>query len=283
MDESQLKGLLDTYKVPYGEDNARVWRYVDFAKFVSMLESQTLWYCRLDKFEDRLEAVLSVPGLERSVESLSRRVVEAGEVTDIGNLDRTTRLTAASMTELIRATIFVNCWHMGEQESGAMWKIYSGEGIAIQSTVARIWEAVHRFGALGKVEYINHETDDMDERLPFLYKHHMYSFEQEVRLYTYQFPDGHSIIATSEELEDQVPGIAVPVDLHTLIERVYVAPGRAGWFGRAVNAVLECFGLPEVEVLTSAADKVPQYRQDYMKVRKEMRARGETPPRYSSP
>jgi hypothetical protein len=171
---------------------------------------------------------------------------------------------------------------MSEVESGAMWKIYSEEGIAIQTTVGRLWESVHRFGSVGKVEYIDHETDDMDERLPFLYKHRMFSFEQEVRLYTVKFPEGHSILSTSEDHEDHVAGITVPTDLHTLIERVYVAPSLGGWFSRAVKAVLERFGLPEVEVLTSAADKVPEYRKNYLKVRKELKARGAMPPMHSS-
>ena len=277
-----MEELLRSYKVPYGEDNARIWRYVNFAKFVSMLESESLWYCRLDKFEDRLEAVMSVPGVEKYVAALSKRVIEAGLLGEVANLERDSRLTAASTTELLRATVFVNCWHMSEVESGAMWKIYSQEGIAIQSTVGRLWESVHQFGSLGKVEYIDHETDDMDEGLPFLYKHRMFSFEQEVRLYTVKFPEGHSILSISEDHEDHVAGIAVPTDLQTLIERVYVAPGLGGWFGRAVKAVLERFGLSEVEVLTSAADKVPEYRENYLKVRKELIARGITPPMHTT-
>jgi hypothetical protein len=281
VDKIQMEALLDSYKVPYGEENAKVWRYVDFAKFVSMLESESLWYCRLDKFEDRLEAVLSGPGLEKSVKTLTKRVIEAGLAEEVGNVERNSRLTAASITELLRATLFVNCWHMSEVESGAMWKIYSGSGIAVQSTIARLWESVHRFGALGKVEYIDYDIDDMDERLPFLYKHRLYSFEQEVRLYTTKFPEGHSILTLSDDLEDHVPGIPVPVDLQTLIESVYVAPGLGGWFRSAVKAVLDRFGLPEVEVLTSAADKVPEYRENYLKVRKELMARGVKPPMHS--
>jgi hypothetical protein len=42
------------------------------------------------------------------------------------------------------SSYFVNCWHMNEHESAAMWRLYSqaDEAICVQSTFARLADAV---------------------------------------------------------------------------------------------------------------------------------------------
>jgi len=53
----------------------------------------------------------------------------------------------ASMSEINRnwpKFNAINCWHMNDHESAAMWKLYlkSDEGIAIQSTYRKLKDAI---------------------------------------------------------------------------------------------------------------------------------------------
>ncbi len=254
-----------------GNPEAKIWRYVDFAKFVSMLDSRSLYFCRLDKLEDRYESVLSAPALENVVAALRPHAYLLPEGVDV---DLAARLTAASMTEIHRASIFVNCWHCNERESGAMWGVYSGQGIAIQSTVRRLQASFAGVAApvyVGEVEYIDHDADGMVENKAFMYKNRMYSYEQEIRAFVIESPREVSVVGINE---DHPQGLPIPVDLSTLIETVYVAPGRGGWFRDAVQSILAHYGLPDKQANPSAADTVPEYRRLFEEQRRELQRRG---------
>ncbi len=56
-------------------------------------------------------------------------------------------------------------------------------------------------------------------------------------------------------------GIGVRVDLGTLIEAVYVAPDRPGWFSALVGSMLKTFGLDDQLVQPSSLDAAPVYFQ----------------------
>jgi hypothetical protein len=55
------------FKEPENPD-IKIWRYVDLAAFVAMLNSQSLFFRRADKFEDKLEASLPI-GRRKKIES----------------------------------------------------------------------------------------------------------------------------------------------------------------------------------------------------------------------
>jgi len=50
----------DSFKPP-ANSSARIWRYMDFTKFVFMLETSSLWFSRTDKLGDPFEG--SIPQL----------------------------------------------------------------------------------------------------------------------------------------------------------------------------------------------------------------------------
>lgn len=41
------------------DQNAKIWRYIDFTKFVSLIDSQELFFARADKFDDPFEGSFS--------------------------------------------------------------------------------------------------------------------------------------------------------------------------------------------------------------------------------
>ena len=90
-------------------DDAVLWRYMDFTKFVSLLEKQALFFARADKLEDPFEGYL--PGMNRAA---ARRFHE-------GHPDQLQTMFNR-MKECPRFML-INCWHKGDHESAAMWKL----------------------------------------------------------------------------------------------------------------------------------------------------------------
>src|ERR1700684_1393835 len=116
-------------------DDTVLWRYLDFAKFMDMLERRVLWFARADTFEDPLEATYTDAELNH-LRSLPPIPTPSGTVKVGDSYLRGSRM--------MRSTSFISCWRAGADESMAMWDLYRKGGgvVAIKSTVGRFKEAV---------------------------------------------------------------------------------------------------------------------------------------------
>jgi hypothetical protein len=206
------------------QTSEKVWRYMDLAKFISLIDKEQLFFSRVDMFGDPYEGILP---------SVSQRTT---------NLDRR------------RRSILVNSWHLSEYESAAMWAIYSqvNSGIAIQSTYGRLDECFEKTPDpvyIGKVKYIDYSREQIDDRnilLPFVHKRKSFAYENELRVITVT-PNGRHI---QDSLEGE-QGKYVKVDLGKLIERIYVSPRAPPWLGELVKSILERFGHESYKVRVS--------------------------------
>ena len=137
-----------------------VWRYMDFTKFVSMLESRSLFFARSDKLGDPFEGSYS-----RGNQTLRPIVYE--EVHKDMNPEMIARISEnfAAMTKWQLKWTFVNCWHMNSGESASMWKLYAktNEAIAVRSSYSKLAGVLDEHTYLGTVEYIDFEQDWMPE------------------------------------------------------------------------------------------------------------------------
>ncbi len=239
------------YRLPENE-SATIWRYVDFAKFLDLLETQSLWFARLDQMEDLYEGFLPTAQIEllsTAVEALARNRPELQE--RIGD-PRDRFLNEYS--QRTRDAAYVNCWHLNEYESGAMWKIYGNQALAIKSTVHSLKESLSNSDTLnvhiGMVSYVDFESDVAAPAFEgtAMTKRTMYDFERELRAV---------ILDMEGQLPTDVPGTVQPIDVSELIGAVYVGPGRAGWYVRLIKSLLERYGLPNVPVIRSAMDGHP--------------------------
>ena len=92
------------------EDDARLWRYMDFVKFVALLNSAQVHFARADQLGDRWEVSLPVP-----LASLRGTPTEAEGPVNTWNLSHS--------GEHVRYRTYVSCWHESEHESDAMWRL----------------------------------------------------------------------------------------------------------------------------------------------------------------
>ena len=131
--------------------SAKIWRYMDFTKFVSILETESLYFPRIDKLGDPYEYAVPQESLKRW------RQARPDEVS-----------LPFPIHKHFERCLYVSCWHCNEYESAAMWRLYlkSDEGIAIQSTATRFAESFCGYEDpvyIGEVSYIDYDRDDIPE------------------------------------------------------------------------------------------------------------------------
>lgn len=228
--------------------DATIWRYLNFTKFVALLASRALWFSRADLLGDRFEGSLA-----------AANVIERGDSSD-----------AAPFGPDFLRVVYVNCWHLAEHESAAMWSQYSGsEGVAICSTYRRLTAALNgplnEIVFVGRVQYLDYAAElvPADNAFgPFLTKRQSFEHEQELRaMFMSALPplvinsgSGATRVMTQEPLE----GIEVPVDLNALVAAVRVVPDAPTWFIDLVGDVMRRFDL-DLVVQRSSLDGEPLY------------------------
>ena len=242
----------EVFDVP-ADRNVKIWRYIDFTKFVDLLHRRALFFSRADRIGDPYEGTLPLPN------ALLREQMLAGAVSVRDpNISASEAQKQGAARQ--RQYIYVNCWHMNEVESAAMWKVYTSttEAVAIQSTYERLRGCIPRITGLGRppfylgvVKYINYTRDVIPEGnvyYPFIHKRQSFSHERELRVLTRstwgQPPTDHAVY--------------VPVDLDDLVENVFVAPTSPAWFRELVGNVMKQYGLARVPA-KSAMDLPPLY------------------------
>ena len=249
--------------------NTQLQRYIDFSKFVDLLDTQTIFLSRVSYFEDQLEGGLTPTFIMLSngmTNSLSQIVnimplakptpEEKAEQQDKKETLQTEYETITYNTAFGKFThseveyekvfkqhrhwVDVNCWHANKSESMAMWKIYGGttNSVCIITNVNKLANSVSASDkklVLSKVHYINHEEDNFQEYhslAPLLHKSEFYSFENEVRLLAYNPEDD----LLSERSKDDA-GTVLNVCLNDLIDEIRVAHNAPEWFYKLVQSV----------------------------------------------
>lgn len=245
-----------------------IWRYMDFTKFVSLLDKQAIYFVRADKLGDPLE------GSSTKVDAEHRnKELEKSGFYDLIEF-------YSNRSKRLREYGVISCWHKNKYESAAMWKLYlkSNGGIAITSTVRRLKASIkdkRRDVNIALVNYI-----DFDKALPDriidlpreLFRIHQFlckrkSFEHECELRAIIYSDPLPKLARGHKLEPQdmelcsspfKDGLYIPVDLELLINKIYVAPTTPKWLHELVQAVTRKYGLKK-EVCQSSLDEKPVY------------------------
>ena len=242
------------------DENVRIWRYLDFAKFVSMLDNRTLFFARADKLGDPFEGSYSKLNIKLRKETHDKIPEQKWK-------------ELSAIHEKLKRFVLINCWSMGDCESDILWKYYlkSEYGVAVQSTFKRLAKSFgkgmqiqndHVF--IGVVRYTDHETQWISERnffYAFLNKMRNFAYENELRAIITRIPQKTTSAGELQaDLESEIceVGISVPVDLNILVERIIVSPSAQVWFNDLVKSLMTKCSLNK-EVLPSALVGTPAY------------------------
>lgn len=227
----------------------KIWRYMDFTKFIYFLTNKSLWFNRSDKFSDPFEGTFPSLNLQQDIR---------------GNKDW---YLLEPLIEHMRQFTYLSCWYISDYESAAMWKLYaqSNEAIAIQSTYEKLHMAMPSDCFIGEVTYIDYRNDRIDIRNtfnPHMIKRMAFAHERELRaliqdneIPSKKNPDGsstHDYKVVNDKL-----GINIPVAPIDLVEKVYVAPMAHSWFKSLVKDICIAGGFKETLVITSELEDEP--------------------------
>jgi len=235
---------------PPSDESVRIWRYMDFTKFVWMLEHRSLYFARSDLLGDPFEGSYSKANIK------FRPQVYKDMLEDVGKLDRAFGMFS-EFFQMMRKWIFINCWHMNDHESAAMWKVHSqsNESIAVQSTYKRLRDCLPGKVDIGIVRYIDYESDWLPEGnafYPFFHKRMSFEHERELRAVISDWPISQGQIQLSRNQSES--GKSVEVDLAVLVESIYVAPYSAAWFRQLVERVASNYIEEKAVVQSSLSD-----------------------------
>lgn len=228
--------------------DTRVWRYLDFTKFVSLLQNDGIFFPSVASLHDPFE------GSFARGNQILRPLVYKHMPNEFG-------ISASEIIQRLRHCVAASCWHINEHESAGMWKLYAktNEAVCIQSTFRKLRDCLGEDVRVGTVRYVDYETEWIPESnplAPFLYKRKSFEHEREVRA-VIPLEDLKQILRG--KVAEKSSGVWRKVDLNGLIEHVHVAPDAPDWFAALVEKVTKKYGYQQSTVVKSSLASSPLY------------------------
>jgi hypothetical protein len=239
----------DEIPIEIPDNNQKIWRYMDFSKYVDLLVTSELHFTRADKLEDPYDC----SGMQFFGDIYKRLPPAPPEGKE----------WARKVNTFGRLFVYLNCWHMNDVESPALWKLYSEnkyETIAIQSTFGKLDSEIKlkwpRDGiSISKVKYDPENAGKPIGNPPegrlfsclgwenIIYKRKSFEHEQELRAFIFQRVDklreNNTLQneAHLEKLKKRPEYIRIKITPSDLIEKVYVSPHAKDLFVELVKNV----------------------------------------------
>lgn len=211
-----------SFKTPTNRD-VQIWRYMDLAKYLAILQRRSLFFPRATLLGDPFEGSSTKP-----------MVAERQYIMRNWNVDQF--LVGEHFKNLVEKYL-VSCWHINEHESAAMWSLYlrSNEGVCIQSTYRRLRSCLPKCVLIGEVKYIDYQTEGFSSGMVFnfiMHKRKSFGHERELRAVFWEMdgtPD-----AQPYKTKIEPAGLWIEVDLPSLIETVHISPAAEAWLARVI-------------------------------------------------
>nr|WP_314424685.1 hypothetical protein [uncultured Erwinia sp.] len=262
---------------------AELQKYMNFSKFMGILDTKKIFLSKASGFEDKTEGGLSLtfeminsgdamlidiamnislptahPLSQDEVEAKKKAEKDALLLYENRRFDTifgefpAKEISYDEIKNQYKEWIDVSCWHANKYESMAMWKIYGeNEGaICIITNIDRIKESitpVENYNLIiSKINYISLQSEEFiiqHKLAPFMHKSKFYDYEHEVRLIGYD-----SSCPFKEKRESF--GTMLDVNTNHLIKEIRVSPYASNWFFDLIKSVCKKYDL-NTEVVRS--------------------------------
>ena len=238
------------------KDNTVLWRYMSLEKFANILEKQSLFFTRADKFDDKFEGHIPrhIMSIYKSASSIREREYSPEMPEGL--------ILKSAYT--LRKHVMCNCWYQAEQESMAMWDKYHmrNSGIAIKTTMGNLKNSLpDRFNVfIGEIQYLeDHNKIGVLENVsipnlvhyPYFYKRKSFEHEHEVRVLIdvesllRNYCSDQGINSIPFEQESYKTGVYIEISVETLIDEnsgVVISPYAEQWVIDTVASIVEKYG-----------------------------------------
>lgn len=267
--------------------STKIYRYMDLAKFLSLIHQKYLYFAKASSYEDSLEGMpteldrymsgdmpelldLSLNSIwptstpRTHEENLQKDIATSAALDLVQNRTVNTILGAVrasdypddiSLFEAVSNWVDVSCWHTdaSDSESMAMWKIYGAgsAAVCVESTLQDVVSSMEipedRQVYAGKITYLDYKNDYVGD------EDFLRVFFQKSKFYDYEKELRIVIYPagnTDPKTVRSAKGTKVDVDPKKIIKSVLVSPASSLWFHDLIEKVLKEAGFT-VPVLQS--------------------------------
>jgi hypothetical protein len=226
----------------------KLWRYIDLAKFMSLLEDRALYFARVDKLGDPFEGAAGITARyvvwEERTKDYFRRAMqtlpEGSSQLSQEEIEKSAERLLGEMHQAMeyeRQRSFATCWHANTVESEALWRLYCPPpqaGVLIQTTAEALEASLGPDAAaqIGHVQYLDFKTAFAGPYERIFTKRKSLSHEAEVRAVFERMP-----------MKDPPTGILMPVDLKQLVHAIVPSPFAPPWLQELIAKTLKRHGL----------------------------------------
>ena len=256
--------VVERFQPPDG--NMKIWRYVDLPKLIDFLETGSLHFARADTLGDPYEGSWTLLNMAARGQQIREMIADA----ELNIPDAEVKYTPEKLQQEFersahhhRQAMYINCWHGGETESAAMWKLYgtAAGSIAIQSTYKKLVDVLPDDAFMGMVQYKNYSSlkdwvpaDNI--MYPFIHKRREFEHEKEVRAFIWiRASDSEH---RQEKVDDRPQGIKVDIDSDKAVETIRVQPTTPSWVRESIKKLLKRYNWG-MKVMPSQIDIEPMY------------------------
>lgn len=255
----------------------KLWRYLSLDKLVDLLSTSKLFFTPLaefvktDPFEGYLPAVALdaiastfqpiVNQFERSHQQVAEYrnkrgypLTNAEEEKLQAGLEDLRSHQRRILPAIAKATM-VNCWHISEYESEAMWRLYAenGKAVAVETTLDALKESIQvgessSLVFIYPVKYLDFFNSALQPRdcvveghlIPLL-KRISYQHENEVRAFVTKIAPNPRVGADVTFWKPEP--IRLPIDVKALVKAIHISPYAGEPFPASVAKICEAFGM----------------------------------------
>ena len=163
--------MKDSYIKPNPDD--KLWRYMDLAKLISIVSTNSLFFPVASSFDDPFEGAKGVADqkerwdkfyldfFKKAIESAPKQIFSDLTAENVESDAQRLLSDMAACGLNSRNNTYISCWYGNEYESEAMWKLYSKDvtnAIAIQTTAEHLYLALGCSPDIdiGKIQYIDY-------------------------------------------------------------------------------------------------------------------------------
>ena len=225
---------------------AKIWRFMDLSKFVSLLATRSLHFARPSSFHDPFEgwmprsyiAALAEKNQTfiQQHEELKRQFAQFHPDADLATFNAAVNANLANyaaqsnrLIEEVVAKFGVNCWHRSEYESEAMWRLYAEDCLAIESTIAQLRDSnrTEKDVLIQNVRYMDFDRDPIEkghEQQILVLKRKSFEHEKELRAIVF--------------LDRGTQGAFLKYDLDMLVTAIHISPRASDIFRQAVSNIM---------------------------------------------
>lgn len=258
-------------------DEDVLWRYLPLEAFISMLDTNSLYFSPLHAYKESdpyegyiprvaMEALASVSSngqkqILKSIDLFEQRIGPGVGVDEIAAMREDAMKFNQQRKEdykNIMSCLMVNCWHKNKHESEAMWGLYSRSGVAIRTTVGSIKAALQNNRQdhtihIGSIKYLDFADESLkpsdcitsDGHIMGMLKRVAFIHENEVRMFITRKAHPSKLASLRPE------ATSVEIEVARLIEEVVISPVASPVMRDSITAIAKRYGIDQGRIRAS--------------------------------